>query len=109
MTDLTEDEIKQRAEEIVKEAVRQKDSNWTYSREDYPVATLAVELALRGWKPVDPDVLAVRELLATRAEERGVSVIAEKFRKGWRDTDCDFQTALAAYKLGANKQAGGAK
>lgn len=48
--------------------------------------------------PVDPDVLAVREILAARAEGCGYAPDAERYRGGECDDWTDFVAVLAAYR-----------
>jgi len=64
------------------------------------VATIAARLAREGWTPpppVDPDVLAVRGLLASRAYS---SHDPQDYLAGRYDDYAHFLHALAAYKFG---------
>ena len=66
---------------------------------------IAARLAREGWMPpppVDPDVLAVRKVLAR--PEVGSSVNSKGYLAGEYDHERSFQMALAAYKAG--KEAG---
>ena len=51
-------------------------------------------------QPVDPDVLAVQEIVAREWEERGEPLIAEDVRAGMRDEMFESKFALAAYRAG---------
>ena len=64
------------------------------------VATIAARLAREGWMPVDPDLLAVREIVAATYEDAGMSGVAREFRSGGFDKATALRSALAAYKAG---------
>jgi len=66
------------------------------------MAIAAARLAREGWTPVDPDVLAVREVMAKRVCSN--SEISANYRKGAYDQDYSFHTALAAYRQGKADQ-----
>jgi hypothetical protein len=71
---------------------------------DYESPTIiAARLAREGWMPpppVDPDVLAVREIAAARYERMGLDSWAHAARKGKFDAGDDLQNTLAAYRAG---------
>jgi hypothetical protein len=63
-------------------------------------AMIAARLAREGWTPpppVDPDVLAVRVVLADQATNR---IARQAYLNGAHDAQTHFQSALAAYKAG---------
>jgi hypothetical protein len=70
------------------------------------VATTAARLAREGWMPVDPDLLAVREIVAVEWEkwcakhQVTTHYGAKLTRSGHCDRDHSFRAALAAYKAG---------
>ena len=69
------------------------------------VATIAARLAREGWMPVDPDLLAVREIVAKEWSKRGWQSLAASVQIGDEDvTSRSVVAALAAYKAG--KEAG---
>jgi len=66
-------------------------------------AMIAARLAREGWKPpepVDPDVLAVREIVAREWEKVGFRGDATDARSGNSDSRWYVSFALAAYKAG---------
>lgn len=69
-----------------------------------PVTLVALRLIQTHEKePVDPDVLAVREVLAAyweAGENEAEKLRASEYRTGKRDKATDFQHALAAYRAG---------
>ena len=67
------------------------------------VALIAARLAREGWMPpppVDPDLLAVREIVAAEWEKTGFRGDADATRRGIVDYTRLVCTALAAYKAG---------
>jgi dienelactone hydrolase len=64
------------------------------------VAIIAARLAREGWMPVDPDLLAVREIVAKVFDEKGWHDAAGEARKGQTDKGATLLAALAAYKAG---------
>ena len=64
------------------------------------MAQIAARLAREGWMPVDPDLLAVREIVAATYEDAGMSGVAREFRSGGFDKATALRSALAAYKAG---------
>lgn len=71
------------------------------------VVRTVARLAREGWMPpppVDPDVLAVRELVAAKYEQNNFPEQAKLARKGAIDDWAVIVMALAAYKAG--KEAG---
>jgi hypothetical protein len=75
-------------------------------------AIIAARLAREGWMPpppVDPDLLAVREIVATAREKDGWHDLAAKTKKGLCDGDPGVCSALAAYKAGREAEAERAK
>jgi hypothetical protein len=64
------------------------------------LAQTAARLAREGWTPpppVDPDVLAVRVVLADQATNR---IARQAYLNGAHDAQTHFQSALAAFKAG---------
>jgi hypothetical protein len=80
--------------------------------EDNDVALFAARLAREGWmppEPVDPDLIAVREIVAREWEKWALAHFPaaapsfdapEATRSGKCDGDLNFIVALAAYKAG---------
>jgi hypothetical protein len=63
----------------------------------------SARLAREGWTPpppVDPDLLAVREIVAREWEFRDIEGEARKTRSGTNDLNVAICAALAAYKAG---------
>jgi hypothetical protein len=92
-------------EQIVAEAERR----WAREPRDGFVTDYIIQVVREGWTPpppVDPDLLAVRELLS-RAEEN--EVIRQNYLNGRYDTHSWFPSALAAYKAGREAEAERAK
>ena len=84
-------------EQIEDEARRRFDENQCST---HTLAHYIIDVTREGWtppEPVDPDLLAVRGLLADQATNR---IAQQAYLNGWRDTQVHFQTALAAYKAG---------
>ena len=68
-----------------------------------PVEHYIIEVVREGWTPpppVDPDLLAVREIVAKVFDEKGWRDAAGKARKGRSDKGATLLAALAAYKAG---------
>lgn len=65
---------------------------------------IGLELYDSGWQPTDPDVLAMREILAAYWPENHAE--AAKYRAGYGDNEPDFQAALAAYRRHKNGEEG---
>jgi hypothetical protein len=65
-------------------------------------ATIAARLAREGWTPppVDPDLLAVREIVAEWWDGMGSGYSAREVRAGRCDMHDLIKVALAAYKAG---------
>ena len=76
-------------------------------------AMIAARLAREGWTPppppVDPDLLAVREIVARIYEKNEWYNSATHVRQGRIDEGSLFGTALAAYKAGREAEAERAK
>ena len=75
-------------------------------------AVIAARLAREGWMPpppVDPDLLAVREIVAKVYEQRRWLDLAAAARGGKTDNEVRIQSALAAYKAGREAEAERAK
>lgn len=69
-----------------------------------PIGLIAARLAREGWKPVDPDLIEAREIVAKWWENppshyRNV-FDPESFRRGERDTFPEVTQTLAAIKRG---------
>jgi hypothetical protein len=62
-----------------------------------PFAHYIIEIVREGWIPVDPDLIAVRGVLADRAADHFAQ---QAYLNGAHDAKIHFQTALAAYKAG---------
>jgi hypothetical protein len=88
-------------EQIVEEAERRARAalasrcppNWS-------VIDYVIEVTREGWtppEPVDPDLLAVRVVLADQATNR---IAQQNYLNGLHDAQTHFQSALAAYKAG---------
>jgi hypothetical protein len=77
------------------------------------LAETAARLAREGWTPppppVDPDLLAVREIVAAKYEQNNFSEQAKRARKGAIDDWAVIVMALAAYKAGKEAEAERAK
>ncbi len=85
---------------------------WQIQGADHPQpAIIAARLAREGWTPppVDPDLLAVREIAAARYERMALYDWAHAARKGELDAGEDLQYPLAAYKAGREVEAERAK
>ena len=66
-------------------------------------AVIAARLAREGWTPpppADPDLLAVREIVAREWDSRLCREDGRKTRSGANDLDLAVRAALAAYKAG---------
>jgi hypothetical protein len=76
-----------------------------------PVEHYIIEVVREGWTPppVDPDLLAVREIAAARYERMALYDWAHAARKGELDAGEDLQYPLAAYKAGREVEAERAK
>jgi hypothetical protein len=76
-----------------------------------PVEHYIIEVVREGWTPppVDPDLLAVREIAAARYERMALYDWAHAARKGELDAGEDVQYPLAAYKAGREVEAERAK
>lgn len=72
----------------------------------HPDATrvFACYIAQHEQPPVDPDVIAVREIAAAGHEAEGGMTAAETIRSGGYDDRRSFQASLAAYRK--HKEAG---
>jgi hypothetical protein len=71
--------------------------------EDNDVALFAARLAREGWTPpppVDPDLLAVREIVAAEWGSRLCREDARKTLSGANDLYVEVKAAFAAYKAG---------
>jgi hypothetical protein len=82
---------------------------WERQPDSLPeTATIAARLAREGWmppEPVDPDVAAVREVVAAEWEAVRDKASAAEIRDGRRDGSHLVRIALAAYKAGRNAEA----
>lgn len=81
---------------------------------DYESPTIiAARLAREGWTPppppVDPDLLAVREIVAAELEKNGRHHHVGRTRTGNCDNGFAVTAALAAYKAGREAEAERAK
>lgn len=83
---------------LIEEAVRRADS----AENIREACRIALQLDRSGWQPTDPDVVAVRDVLANYRE--GMGCAGGGFRSGVMDDTPGFLAALAAYK----KHKGGA-
>jgi hypothetical protein len=86
---------------------RAKEARRIYGGGMPSLATIAARLAREGWtpsKPVDPDLLAVREIVAREWEQVGFRGDATKTRSGDNDDRWLVSFALAAYKAGKAAQ-----
>jgi len=82
------------------------DEAWRLLEEGQDVAVIAARLAREGYRPpepVDPDVLAVREISAKQFEG-AEAVVSADIRLGKYDGDAVLICALAAYKAGKAAQ-----
>jgi hypothetical protein len=80
------------------------DEAWRLLEEGQDVAVIAARLAREGWTPpVDPDLLAVREISA-KQYEGAEAVVSADIRLGKYDGDAVLICALAAYKAGKAAQ-----
>ncbi len=76
------------------------------------VVRTVARLAREGWTPpppVDPDLLAVREIVAKVFDEKGWHDAAGEARKGQTDKGATLLAALAAYKAGREAETERAK
>jgi hypothetical protein len=91
-------------EEIDKARADEAWRLWQIQGADHPQpAIIAARLAREGWTPpppVDPDLLAVREIVAKEWEYLFYRTEARKTRSGANDLDLAVRAALAAYKAG---------
>ncbi len=66
-----------------------------------------IEVVREGWTPppptVDPDLIAVREIVAREWESKMFPHHADAARKGRYDAEVSIQAALAAYKAGTSR------
>jgi hypothetical protein len=77
---------------------------WGQSHNKSTPRVIAARLAREGWtppEPVDPDVLAVREVLARSDENEAAR---RGYLAGRYDSHNWFQSALAAYKAGREQE-----
>ncbi len=58
-------------------------------------AAIAAALVRTGWKPVDPDLILAREVLASRTS---CTLTAAQYRSGANDSYYIVETAVAAIK-----------
>jgi len=82
------------------------DEAWRLLEEGQDVAVIAARLAREGYRPpepVDPDLLAVREISAKQFEG-AEAVVSADIRLGKYDGDAVLICALAAYKAGKAAQ-----
>jgi hypothetical protein len=59
------------------------------------VGAIAAALVRTGWKPVDPDLILAREVLASRTS---CTLTAAQYRSGANDSYYIVETAVAAIK-----------
>ncbi len=96
-------------EQIMAEAwVRYRKANTATAviGEYKPLDHFVIEVTREGWKPpepVDPDLLAVREISAKQFEG-AEAVVSADIRLGKYDGDAVLICALAAYKAGKAAQ-----
>ncbi|ODT87036.1 hypothetical protein [Phenylobacterium sp. SCN 70-31] len=96
MTEIT-DIDRARAEE----ARARHFAQFAHSSEAESEAEIAAMLARIGWEPVDPDLIATRELCAEDARRCGFGEwMAVQYLSGRRDSCPLFQRSLAAIKRG---------
>jgi hypothetical protein len=79
------------------------DEAWRLLDEGQDVALIAARLAREGWtppEPVDPDLVAVREIVAVAFENANSTATAKGARLGTYDAEPLVLAALAAYKAG---------
>lgn len=90
-------------DEAVKRIAKQYfPSQWETAK---ALARVALELERSGWQPpVNPDVLAVREIIGMAQAAIGGVAAAKAYMDGLHDDSPQFQAALAAYR----KHKGGA-
>jgi len=85
-------------EQIEDEAHRRFDENQCST---HTLTYYIIDVTREGWTPpppVDPDVLAVREVLAR--PEVGGAINSTSYLEGYYDNERSFKLALAAYKAG---------
>lgn len=74
-----------------------------------PVEHFIIEVVREGWTPppppVDPDLLAVREIVALEWQQFGSRTVANETRSGDHDDKWFVNCALAAYKAGREAEA----
>ena len=98
-------EITERARAIAEEAWRRWGSHLGVAGKE--VSALAAQLALDDWESVDPDLEAVREIVAKVYEAINCHNTAARVRAGLEDQLIAVGAALAAYKAGrAAREAG---
>lgn len=68
---------------------------------------IAAALVRTGWKPVDPDLLLAREVVAKDCEAEGRADLALDTLDGARDHEGDVRVALAAIKAAVARERGG--
>jgi hypothetical protein len=96
-------------EELDEARAKEARRIWDSSNGLCPIspAQIAARLAREGWTPpppVDPVLLAVREIVAREWESRGIEGEARKTRSGTNDLNVAVCAAYDAYKAG--KEAG---
>jgi hypothetical protein len=86
--------------DLVLEAINQYEQKprTIFETPTFDVALIAIKLAREGWKPVDHDLLAAREIVGVEWKKRGWDWQAEEAQKGSYDNSIDVCCALAAYK-----------
>ena len=99
-----------RDEALIEEAWARANDGIVSGMDHKDLAALTVNIALElersGWQPpVDPDVLAVRDILASRVEAIGDGGIASDYRGGDLDQAPGFLAALAAYRKHKGRRA----
>jgi hypothetical protein len=85
-------------EQIVAEAERRWENE--LGEREWSAVDYIIEVIREGWKPVDPDVLAVREIVAVAFENANSIATAKGARLGTYDAEPLVLAALAAYKAG---------
>jgi hypothetical protein len=88
-------------DQIVAEANRRATER---GRDAPPVEHYIIEVVREGWKPVDPDLLAVREIVAKEYEKAGWPALAKSAREGKLDEHRNMRGALIVYKAGREQE-----
>ncbi len=102
MTDMTPEQLDALDQWRAEQAMECRILRYSYSANDMlETAKTAARLAREDVRPVNPDVLAVREMCAQAiVDEQGDVSWAKDYRNGLYDKSFTVTVALAAYRAG---------